>query len=350
MNPTSSPIPFGFLPYVKPVGMTSRDLVNRVQRRLRREMNQRKLKVGHTGTLDPLADGLVVVAVAAGARLTPWMLQHSKRYLARFELGISSVSGDLEEPTTPMANATEPSAAEIQDAVDGMHGWIDQIPPAHSAIWVDGKRAHERAREGEDVAMPTRRVWIDEIRIVGYDYPNLVVDVRCGSGTYLRTLGMDIARRCGSVAVMTGLTRTAVGPYEIEDAIAQVPPNDPPPPNLAQLQEGLSPMDGIKSLMSCIRDPMSGLKHLPHLHLDAEQSCRARNGLPVDGMPTQPSEADLASAGFRAETPTKPYGEHGQTEGPPEECIGVDVDGKLAAVLRRKGGRWAPYRVFASFG
>ncbi|MBB3206960.1 tRNA pseudouridine55 synthase [Rhodopirellula rubra] len=346
MNPSSTPNPFGFLPYVKPVGMTSRDLVNRVQRRLRREMNERKLKVGHTGTLDPLADGLVVVAVGPGARLTPWLLQHAKRYVARFELGVSSISGDLEEPTTPLVGAPQPSADEIQSATEALHGWIDQIPPTHSAIWVDGKRAHERARRGEDVEMPTRRVWIDEISVVRYEYPNLEIDVRCGSGTYLRSLGMDIAQRCGSVAVMTGLTRTEVGPFDIASAVSEVPPNDPPPENFDRLYEGLSPMKDCESLQSCIRDPMWGLGHMPRLRLSVEQTQRARTGLPVTGESEQPSAAELAHTGHRAKSPAKPFGEHGQTEAPPEECIGIDVDGRLVAVLRMKLGRWAPYRVF----
>ncbi|MCM2373057.1 tRNA pseudouridine(55) synthase TruB [Aporhodopirellula aestuarii] len=348
MTPTSTLNTFGFLPYVKPVGMTSRDLVNRVQRRLRREMNCRKLKVGHTGTLDPLADGLVVIAVGSGARLTPWMLQHAKRYLARFELGVSSISGDLEEPTTPLVGAPQPSTAEIQRAVQDLHGWIDQTPPAHSAIWVDGKRAHERARLGEDIEMPTRRVWIDSIELVSYEYPHLVIDVRCGSGTYLRSLGMDIARRCGSVAVMTGLTRTEVGPFHIQAAVAEVPPNDPPPENLEQLSQGLTPMGDFTELRTRICSPMSGLGHMPCLTLSAEDRQRVCTGLPVTGVPKQPPEADLAMTGFRAESITKPFGEHGQTNAPPEECIAVDAEGRLVGVLRMKLGQWAPYRVFQS--
>ncbi len=338
---------FGFLPYVKPHGMTSRELVNRVQRRLRRELNDRKLKVGHTGTLDPLADGLVVIAVGAAARLTPWMLQHAKRYVARFELGVSSVSGDLEEPVSPLVGAPTPTLTSLQSACDQLHGWIEQTPPTHSAIWVDGQRAHERTRRGEHVEMPTRRVWIDSITIVNYEYPHLDVEVRCGSGTYLRSLGMDIATRCQTVAVMTQLTRTEVGPFHIDSAVQKVPPNDSPPLNPDRLFEGLTPLPGSPYLRDCIDAPMIGLGHLPALTLNDDDVSRVRFGLSIVGTPLPPPAADLALTGPRAQSPSKPFGEHGQTQAPPAECLALDEQGDLVAVLRKKHGDWAPYRVFA---
>jgi len=339
--------------------MTSRELVNRVQRRLRREMNDRSLKVGHTGTLDPLADGLVVIAVGAAARLTPWMLQHAKRYSATFRFGESSVSGDLEEPVTPLADAPIPSHAEVQTACESLLGWIDQTPPSHSAIWVDGQRAHERIRRGETVDMPTRQVWIDSIDVSSYDYPNLNVDVRCGSGTYLRTLGMDIATRCQTVAVMTRLTRTEVGPFDLETAVEPIPPHDPPPTDPAHRDVGLTPMPaanplagttftpGNVGLWDRIESPLMALAHLPFFSLSDEDTVRVRSGIWIDGDPESPSEAALASTAHRALAPDKPYGEHGQTEPPPAECLAIDPEGELAGILRRKQGHWAPYRVFA---
>ncbi len=338
---------FGFLPYVKPRGMTSRELVNRVQRRVRRESNDRKLKVGHTGTLDPLADGLVVIAVGAAARLTPWLLQHAKRYVARFELGVSSASGDLEESVTALANAPQPSLAEIQAACGRLHGWIEQTPPTHSAIWVDGERAHQRVRRGEQVEMPTRRVWIESIDVIQYGYPYLDVNVRCGSGTYLRTLGMDIAADCRSVAVMTRLTRSEVGPFQIPSALTALPPDDPPPHNSEQLAEGLTPMDEIGGLQNVIQAPVLGLAHLPTLPLDRDDVLRARNGLLLTGQPHPPSPSALDLIGHRAESPPMASSNHSASPAQPEECIAVDARGDLVAVLRRKRGGWAPYRVFA---
>lgn len=339
---------FGFLPYVKPRGMTSRQLVNRVQRRLRRELNDRKLKVGHTGTLDPLADGLVIIAVGAAARLTPWLLQHAKRYVARFELGVSSASGDLEEPVMALAGAPQPSLSEIQHACQRMQGWTDQTPPGHSAIWVDGERAHHRVRRGEQVDMPTRRVWIDSIDVTQYDYPHLDVDVRCGSGTYLRSLGMDIAAHCQSVAVMTRLTRSEVGPFELATAVTDLPPEDPPPLDRAKLGEGLTSMAGIGELRSAIQGPILGLAHLPSLWLDDEGVSRLRYGLSVTGQPRMPSQADRDRTGHRAESENHVSGNGAADLSSLDECVAVDSRGDLVAVLRSQRGHWAPYRVFAA--
>lgn len=339
---------FGFLPYVKPRGMTSRQLVNRVQRRLRRELSDGKLKVGHTGTLDPLADGLVIIAVGAAARLTPWLLQHAKRYVARFELGVSSASGDLEEPVVALAGAPRPSHSEILHACQQLQGWIDQIPPGHSAIWVDGERAHQRVRRGEHVDMPTRRVWIDSIEVVRYDYPHLDVDVRCGSGTYLRSLGMDIAAHCQSVAVMTRLTRSEVGPFDLATAVADLPPDDPPPIDRAKLAEGLTAMAGIGKLQNAIQSPIVGLAHLPSLLLNDEGVSRLRYGLSVTGEPRLPSQADRDRTGHRAESAQHVSGNSQIDGSPPDECVAVDRRGDLVAVLRSKRGQWAPYRVFAA--
>ncbi|TWT64753.1 tRNA pseudouridine(55) synthase TruB [Allorhodopirellula solitaria] len=334
---------FGFLPYAKPHGMTSRELVNRVQRRLRREQNNRKLKVGHTGTLDPLADGLVVIAVGAAARLTPWLLQHSKRYVARFEFGVSSVSGDLEEPVTALPNAPRPSLEEIESVCAQMHGWLDQVPPTHSAIWVDGERAHLRVRRGEQVEMPTRRVWIDSIDVLKYDYPHLDVDVRCGSGTYLRSLGMDIAARCQNVAVMTRLTRTEVGPFQLAGAVPAVPPDDPPPGNPAQLAEGLTPMEGTAELQNSIQAPVTGLAHVPSMPLSPDDVIRVRHGIRIGGEPQQPQQTELDQENVQEQSLHCSEG----SGLPPDECMAVDAGGDLVAILRRKQGRWAPYRVFA---
>lgn len=339
---------FGFLPYNKPHGMTSRQLVNRVQRRLRRELNDRKLKVGHTGTLDPLADGLVIIAVGAAARLTPWLLQHAKRYVARFELGVSSASGDLEEPVTALVGAPQPSPAEILQACHNLQGWIEQTPPGHSAIWVDGERAHHRVRRGEQVDMPTRRVWIDSITVIRYEYPYLDVDVRCGSGTYLRSLGMDIAAQCQSVAVMTQLTRSEVGPYELAAAVTELPPSDPAPSDGARLGTGLTAMAGIGELRNAIQSPILGLAHLPSLQLDDVGVSRLRYGLSVTGQPQMPSQLDVDRTGYRAESASHVSGNAALNSFSLEECVAVDSRGDLVAVLRPKRGNWAPYRVFAA--
>ena len=341
-SPTTPP--FGFLPFNKPKGMTSRDLANRVQRRLRRENEDRKLKVGHTGTLDPLASGLMVLSVGSATRLTPWMLLPTKRYTGTFRLGAFSESGDLEEPIVEVEDARQPTPAEIEDALASFDGWINQTPPSHSAIWVDGQRAHERIRRGEELDMPTRRVWIGSLNLIDYDWPMLKVDVTCGSGTYLRSLGLDIATACGTVAVMTDLVRTEIGSFHLDDAVGCIPPNDPPPVKGMPLRHQLSPMvelaetTGSPWLSDCIRLPIHSLSHLPRLELDALDARRVRNGLMVTGdcMPSTNNNVTPVDAKAMAASDT-PLA---------EEILTVDPQGDLVAIMRRKKGQWSPYRVF----
>lgn len=333
---------FGFLPFKKPKGMTSRDLANRVQRRLRREAENRKLKVGHTGTLDPLASGLVILAVGAATRLTPWMLKPTKRYTGTFRLGAYSESGDLEEPVTEVAGAPIPSRSQVEAAITRQLGWIDQTPPTHSAIWVDGQRAHERVRRGEEVEMPTRRVWIESIELIRYDYPFLEVDVTCGSGTYLRSLGNDIAQACQTTAVMTDLIRTEAGNFQLGDAAYPIPPNDPPPVDGMPLRHGLSPMTLPRSPWLCdhIVSPVPSLAHMPSLQLDEEDARRVRHGLSHHAKPDpQPPTCHRVTPVDQTQTdPTNPS---------PTEIICLDPDGDLVAIMRLKKDQWEPYRVFA---
>ena len=341
-KPSSITGSFGFLPFNKPKGMTSRDLANRVQRRLRRETENRKLKVGHTGTLDPLASGLVILAVGAATRLTPWMLKPTKRYTGTFRMGAYSESGDLEEPVVELPDAPIPSLAQIESAISELQGWIDQTPPTHSAIWVDGERAHERVRRGEEVQMPTRRVWIQSIELIRYDYPTLQVDVVCGSGTYLRSLGNDIARVCQTAAVMTDLIRTEAGNFEICDAMNQIPPNDPPPVHGMPARHGLTPMTLALSPWLCdhIVSPVPSLMHMPSLQVDEEDARRVRHGLSHHAIITPQSPTCLRV------TPVD-ITRHDPTASDPEEIICLDPDGGLAAIMRRKKDQWEPYRVFA---
>lgn len=380
---TKVAVPFGFLPFAKPKGMTSRDLANRIQRRLRRESENRKLKVGHTGTLDPLAQGLVILAVGPATRLTPWMLKPTKRYVATFRLGAYSASGDLEEPVVELSDPNVPTRQSIEGQLPKFLGWIDQTPPAHSAIWVDGIRAHERIRLGEQIQMPTRRIWIGEIRIIRYEYPWIELDVTCSSGTYLRSLGIDIATACDTAAVMTDLTRTEVGGFRLSSAIDCIPPNDPPPVIGMPLRHGLTPMDelrlstslaGHSALLSdYIRPPMVALEHMPVLRLDAVDAHRVRNGLLVSGDADPPISNAVPPPDPRSfqrnesqntviptrdpqagefKTSRTPTGElqtwASQTDLSQPEIITTDPHGELVAIMRRKRGQWAPFRVFAS--
>lgn len=375
-DPTFTPPPelkhsFGFLPFNKPKGMTSRDLANRVQRRLRRETENRKLKVGHTGTLDPLAQGLVVLAVGAATRLTPWMLRPTKRYRAKFRLGAYSDSGDLEEPVVELEDPPVPTRDQVEHSLKQFLGWIDQTPPTHSAIWVKGERAHERIRRGEQIDMPTRRVWIGSIDLIDYRYPTIELDVVCGSGTYLRSLGIDLGLACGTAAVMTDLCRTATGNFDLESAINGIPPNDPPPVDGKSTRYGLTPMHDLAAaaastdpaersawLGDYLVPPMTALVHMPQLQLDAVDARRVRNGLLVEGDADPPRRSQVPPpdpmANGRADDQPEERPQDTSSDdssqivsGDPPEIITVDPHGELVAIMRRKRNQWAPYRVFA---
>ncbi len=203
---------FGILNINKPAGCTSRDVVNRVQRLVR------PAKVGHAGTLDPLATGVLVVCVGPATRLVEYVQRMPKRYVGTFRLGVTSPSDDTELAVTPLDHPSIPTGEQIDKARHDFLGEIDQRPPAYSAIKIQGQKAYDLARQGKPVELATRCVTIHSIDIVRYDYPELVLDITCGSGTYIRSLGRDLAMLLGSGAVMSGLQRTAIGGFTVDSA------------------------------------------------------------------------------------------------------------------------------------
>ncbi len=169
---------FGFLNIDKPAGPTSHDIVARIRRLL-----PRKTKVGHAGTLDPFATGVLVVCVGGATRLAEYVREMPKEYRARIRLGATSTTGDSEGRIDTAEGVSPPAIESVRAAVDSFVGSIDQMPPAHSAVHVDGRRAYRLARDGRDVDIPPRTVRIDAIEICRYDYPALELLVRCGAGT-----------------------------------------------------------------------------------------------------------------------------------------------------------------------
>lgn len=222
----------GFLNINKPSGMTSRTVVDAVLR-----IVGKGCKIGHAGTLDPLAAGVLVVATGEATRLIEYVHRGPKEYLATFLLGVTSASDDLDSPLTPVPSVVVPSREAIAAAGLAMCGRIMQRPPAFSAIKLDGKRCYDRARRGELVEIPPRPVDIYAFELLentehsqGWgatgsegarfaQYPQIRFRLRCGSGTYVRSFGRDLAQRLGTRAVMASLTRTAVGPFGIKRAI-----------------------------------------------------------------------------------------------------------------------------------
>ncbi|MDP6447449.1 MAG: tRNA pseudouridine(55) synthase TruB [Pirellulaceae bacterium] len=204
---------FGILNVYKPRGLSSRAVVNRIQRIVR------PAKVGHAGTLDPLAEGVLVVCVGAATRLVSYMQETRKEYRGQFQLGVRSNTEDIEGTVEPVANAREPSSGELSAAARAFVGEIQQRPPAFSALKVRGRRAYDLARRGEIVDLEPRQVSVHRCELVNYSPPHFTLEVECGSGTYIRSLGRDIGEAVGSGAVMTGLIRTAVGSCRVERAI-----------------------------------------------------------------------------------------------------------------------------------
>lgn len=180
-------------------------------------------RVGHAGTLDKFATGLLLAFVNEATRLVPYFVGMDKRYEAVVAFG--EQTDTLDPEGTVVDRAPAPGLAAIEAVLPRFVGRISQTPPAYSAIHVGGKRAYQRALSGEAVAMPSREVEIAGIEIVEWRSPLLTLRVDCGSGTYIRALARDIALACGSVASLRGLSRLSVGPFRLEDAVAA--PDDP---------------------------------------------------------------------------------------------------------------------------
>ncbi len=197
----------------KPSGVTSRRIVDRVARLAG------PAKVGHAGTLDPLASGVLVIGIGQATRLVEYVQRMPKTYRAEFLLGRTSTTEDVEGEITLLDDAPRPTLDELARAAGSLVGTIEQRPPAFSALKVEGRRAYALARAGQSVELAPRSVRIDRLEVTGYEYPTLSLEIECGSGTYVRSLGRDLAQRVGTGAVMSALVRTAIGPFEIASAV-----------------------------------------------------------------------------------------------------------------------------------
>lgn len=200
----------------KPAGITSFGVVARVRRQLRDEFGH-KVKVGHTGTLDPFATGLLILLSGKMTKKSGEFLKLDKVYEATVKLGYVSSTGDPEGEITKKSERC-PEFSEVERVVKGFVGKIQQKVPKFSAIKIDGKRAYQLARKGEEFETPTREVEIYEIEILDYKYPEIVIRCHVSSGTYIRTLGEDIGEKLGTGAYLTALRRTKVGEYDVADA------------------------------------------------------------------------------------------------------------------------------------
>ncbi|MBL8765076.1 MAG: tRNA pseudouridine(55) synthase TruB [Phycisphaerae bacterium] len=213
--------PSGILLVDKPRGMhaTSMDVCRQVKGSLFRAGWPKSLKVGHAGTLDPLASGLVIVLVGKATRLCEGLMGGEKEYLAQVDLSMTSTTDDLEGVLSRVDVPSPPDAAAVRRALDAMTGTIMQRPPVHSAMKVDGRRAYTLARRGAIDELPARPVLVHAIDLIDCTFPGLTLRVRCGRGTYIRSLARDLGRSLGVGGVLVALRRTAIGPHRVERAV-----------------------------------------------------------------------------------------------------------------------------------
>lgn len=208
----------GLLLIDKPSGWTSFDVVAKIRGVLKHETGQKKPKVGHTGTLDPLATGLLVLCLGSYCKRAGEFSRHDKTYDVTIRLGLTSDTGDDEGEKTAVSDRV-PSHEEIEDVTKRFIGEIEQIPPVYSAVKVGGQRAYKLARAGKEVVIEARKVTVYDIEHLSYTYPEVSFTAKVSSGTYIRSLAEDIGQALGTGAYMSGLRRTEVGIFSVQDAI-----------------------------------------------------------------------------------------------------------------------------------
>jgi tRNA pseudouridine55 synthase len=283
----------GFLNIDKPGGITSHDVVARI----RRVAGQRR--IGHGGTLDPLATGVLPIALGVATRLVDYLVEDRKAYRADVLLGITTTTDDAEGTVVAECSVPPLDVAALEHALLPFVGTIQQVPPIYSAIQVGGQRMYDVARRGETVELAPRTVEIDRIDVVAWQPPHLTIDVVCGKGTYIRALARDLGTTLGCGAHLAALQRTAVGPLRIDAAVSLDDLiNDP-----AQLHVHLLP-------------PAAAVAGLPRIDIDSEGAQRIRHGLPL----THTLRGEVARV----------HDEHGT----------------LLALARRTDDRWHPFKVF----
>lgn len=262
--------PFGFVNAFKPPGPSSTAFGAWVRRHFD------KTPVGHWGTLDPAACGVLVLALGKAARLLPLIPNARKRYAFELVAGERTTTGDA--AGTVLENATVPYdlEARLSDAVSGLIGEIEQTPPMHSAVKVNGRPLYKLARKGKEVSRPTRRVKIYELRLIGTSAASARFVVECDAGTYVRVLCEQIGARIGIPARMGALVRLAAGPFSLKDASL--------------------PREIARNPAACIIDPRSVID-LPQVELGANDATRFAHGNFVAVAPAQTTEVIAISAG-----------------------------------------------------
>ena len=237
----------------KPAGFTSREIVDKIAKIVR------PAKAGHAGTLDPLATGVLVIAVGSATRLISYIQQGRKRYVGRFRLGQRSDTDDVEGQITAGGDWTGITEPMLAQAAAQFVGNVSQVPPQYSAVHVDGRRAYELAQRGQSVELQARPVEVHSLQVTLFQPPDFELEIDCGSGTYVRSIGRDLGEALGCGALMTSLCRLAVGPFLMENAV---------------------PFDGLDAtrLRETLQPPLQAIADLPRRIVDEDEIRAVRQG------------------------------------------------------------------------
>lgn len=249
----SPPITAGIVVLNKPSGPTSRELVDRVARLVPRT------KVGHAGTLDPLASGILIICVGTATRLTDVIHDLNKSYHTLIRLGARSDTHDALGRVIAAEGPRVPAVLEIEEALKPLRGKVMQQPPDHSALKIKGERAYDLARAGRAVALVPRMVQIDRIEILGYAWPQLELEIACSKGTYIRSIARDLGEALGCGGYVIKLERTRIGPFTLAESGAA---------------EDLS----ANSMVRLLRPSLEAVAHLRRLILDDDQIAAVTQG------------------------------------------------------------------------
>jgi len=261
----------GWIIIDKPVGVGSTNVVGWVKRALR-EAGEPRTKVGHGGTLDPLASGVLPVALGEATKLAGHMLDATKAYDFTVAFGAQTDTLDLEGAVVATSDV-RPAAAEVEAILGRFTGPIEQVPPAYSALKVDGRRAYDLARAGEEVVLKSRAVTIHALSLVEAGDGHATLSATVSKGTYIRSLARDIALALGTVGHVTMLRRTRAGPFGLEQAISL---------------DFLDHAAKARELDGAVLPLIAGLDDIPALPVTPDQAKLLRHGQPLTGTPAKP--------------------------------------------------------------
>lgn len=303
----------GILLAAKPAGPTSHDVVAHV----RRALGERR--IGHTGTLDPFAEGLLVLCVGPATRLAEYFHWLDKSYEALVRLGVETETHDPEGAVVRTSDAWKSlGREEVEEALRDLTGRIRQRPPVFSAKRVGGERAHRAARQGREVELEPVAVTVHELELRGFDPPELEVAARVGTGTFLRALARDLGRTLGCGARLESLDRTRIGPFRSADAL---------PTEAIATRFG---EEGKSGLGAAWRGPADALPWMPSRRLEVEEARAVRHGTPIPAGTVEPPRWQAADLSESADT-----------------HVTLVREGRLLAVAERQGELLQPRKVFA---